>query len=184
MPLFRRCRRSGVRHHRRRGVRRTTGFACATRITARRQSTATPTKVIETTAGRVHFQPDLAAGTRFLQQSRGQEAAGRHHLALLPGGRPSEDGRDARPLKELGFAHATKAGISIGIDDMIIPKEKATSWKNAYRQIARGREAVSQRHHHGRRALQQDHRYLDARDRRDLQRHVRAPSSTTRAARN
>src|SRR3712207_7169158 len=27
-------------------------------------------------------------------------------------------------LKELGFQEATKAGVSIGIDDMIIPKEK------------------------------------------------------------
>ena len=29
-------------------------------------------------------------------------------------------------LKELGFREATKAGVSIGIDDMIIPKEKET----------------------------------------------------------
>ena len=27
-------------------------------------------------------------------------------------------------LKELGFFEATRAGVSIGIDDMIIPKEK------------------------------------------------------------
>ena len=28
-------------------------------------------------------------------------------------------------LKNLGFAHATRSGLSIGIDDLIIPKEKA-----------------------------------------------------------
>jgi len=34
-------------------------------------------------------------------------------------------------LKELGFVNATKAGVSIGIDDMIIPEEKEQEIKNA-----------------------------------------------------
>jgi DNA-directed RNA polymerase subunit beta' len=38
-------------------------------------------------------------------------------------------------LKELGFAEATKAGVSIGISDMIIPKEKELQLSNAYKQI-------------------------------------------------
>src|SRR4051812_8949589 len=38
-------------------------------------------------------------------------------------------------LKELGFREATKAGVSIGIDDMIIPKEKEQEIENAQRQI-------------------------------------------------
>ena len=38
-------------------------------------------------------------------------------------------------LKELGFAEATKAGVSIGISDMIIPKEKELQLANAYKQI-------------------------------------------------
>jgi DNA-directed RNA polymerase subunit beta' len=39
-------------------------------------------------------------------------------------------------LKEMGFTWATKAGISIGIIDMIIPKEKQVELENAYKQIA------------------------------------------------
>ena len=39
-------------------------------------------------------------------------------------------------MKELGFPEATKAGISIGISDMIIPKEKETELDNAYKQIS------------------------------------------------
>ncbi len=39
-------------------------------------------------------------------------------------------------LKEMGFRSATKAGISIGITDMIIPKEKASQLEKAYREIA------------------------------------------------
>jgi DNA-directed RNA polymerase subunit beta' len=38
-------------------------------------------------------------------------------------------------LKELGFINATKAGVSIGIDDMIIPEEKDQEIKNAQAQI-------------------------------------------------
>ena len=39
-------------------------------------------------------------------------------------------------LKELGFKEATKSGCSIGIDDMIIPKEKDEEIKAAQKQIA------------------------------------------------
>ncbi|HYV29158.1 MAG TPA: DNA-directed RNA polymerase subunit beta', partial [Candidatus Eisenbacteria bacterium] len=38
-------------------------------------------------------------------------------------------------LKELGFREATRAGVSIGIDDMIIPKEKNQEIKTAQEQI-------------------------------------------------
>src|SRR5205809_2256649 len=38
-------------------------------------------------------------------------------------------------LKELGFREATKAGVSIGIDDMIIPKEKDQEIDTAQKQI-------------------------------------------------
>jgi DNA-directed RNA polymerase subunit beta' len=39
-------------------------------------------------------------------------------------------------LKELGFEHATLAGVSIGIDDMIIPEEKRPDHRPARKQIA------------------------------------------------
>src|SRR5207245_1213298 len=48
---------------------------------------------------------------------------------------PAETVATLDKLKELGFAEATKAGISIGISDMIIPKEKQTELENAYKQI-------------------------------------------------
>jgi DNA-directed RNA polymerase subunit beta' len=38
-------------------------------------------------------------------------------------------------LKELGFREATRAGVSIGIDDMIIPKEKGQEIDTAQKQI-------------------------------------------------
>jgi DNA-directed RNA polymerase subunit beta' len=39
-------------------------------------------------------------------------------------------------LKELGFREATRAGVSIGIDDMIVPKEKTHEIAAAQKQIA------------------------------------------------
>ena len=38
-------------------------------------------------------------------------------------------------LKDLGFQYATKAGISIGIDDMVVPAEKARLVKGAQKEV-------------------------------------------------
>ena len=80
-------------------------------------------------------------------------------------------------LKEFGFANATRGGVSIGIEDLHIPREKETILKEA----GDARRAVPARlpdgQHHERRALQQSHRHLDARElrrrRRDGQGHAR-----------
>ena len=53
-------------------------------------------RVIETTAGRVIFNRDLARGRWASSTSRGQEAAQRYYLALLPGGWPGGHGGDPR----------------------------------------------------------------------------------------
>ena len=61
-------------------------------------------------------------------------------------------------LKNLGFTYATRSGLSIGIDDLIIPKEKARAGRRRPRRGHQGRIAVSRRRDHQRRALQQGHR--------------------------
>src|SRR5207253_4162595 len=38
-------------------------------------------------------------------------------------------------VKELGFRYATRAGLSIGIDDMVIPEDKYTLVKDAEKQV-------------------------------------------------
>jgi DNA-directed RNA polymerase subunit beta' len=50
-------------------------------------------------------------------------------------------------LKELGFREATKSGVSIGIDDMIMPKE-ATRRSTRPEADQGSREAISQGRHH------------------------------------
>ena len=80
--------------------------------------------VIETTAGRVVFSeiwPEELGFANF------EVAKGK--LGELIGNSYKHAGQKKTVvtldmLKELGFKEATKAGVSIGIDDMIIPPEK------------------------------------------------------------
>jgi DNA-directed RNA polymerase subunit beta' len=93
------------------------------------------TRVIETTAGRVIFNEIWPKGLGFFNK-----AAGKKQLSdiiwrcyQVAGQQGTVETLDR--LKELGFAEATKAGVSIGISDMIIPKEKELQLSNAYKQI-------------------------------------------------
>ena len=93
------------------------------------------TRVIETTAGRVIFNEIWPDGLGFFNK-----AAGKKQLSdiiwrcyQVAGQQGTVETLDR--LKELGFAEATKAGVSIGISDMIIPKEKELQLANAYKQI-------------------------------------------------
>ncbi|MDQ6626578.1 MAG: DNA-directed RNA polymerase subunit beta' [Verrucomicrobiota bacterium] len=92
-------------------------------------------RVIETTAGRVIFNEIWPKAMGFFNK-----AAGKKQLTdiiwrcyQVSGQAGTVETLDK--LKELGFTWATKAGVSIGISDMIIPKEKQTELDNAYKQI-------------------------------------------------
>ena len=63
-------------------------------------------------------------------------------------------------VKALGFTVATRAGISIGVDDMRIPGNEDRAREPRAQGSARGREPAPAGRHHGRRAPQQDHRHL------------------------
>jgi DNA-directed RNA polymerase subunit beta' len=92
-------------------------------------------KVIETTVGRVIFSeiwpPELGFYNKEVRKAelgdmiwRCYKVAGREKTVVM-----------LDKLKELGFREATKAGVSIGIDDMIIPKEKNEEIDAAQKQI-------------------------------------------------
>jgi DNA-directed RNA polymerase subunit beta' len=92
-------------------------------------------KIIETTVGRVLFSeiwpPDLGFPNRSVKKSelgdmiwRCYKVSGHEKTVIM-----------LDKLKELGFREATKAGVSIGIDDMIIPAEKDKEIDDAQRQI-------------------------------------------------
>jgi DNA-directed RNA polymerase subunit beta' len=91
--------------------------------------------VIETTAGRVIFNQIWPNDMGFFNK-----AAGKKQLTdiiwrcyQVAGQQGTVETLDR--LKELGFTWATKAGVSIGINDMIIPKEKQTELDHAYKAI-------------------------------------------------
>ena len=92
--------------------------------------------VIETTAGRVVFNEIWPQGVGFFNKACGKKQISdvifRTYQAA--GHQATVDTLDR--LKELGFYWAMKAGVSIGIIDMIIPKEKHTELEGAYKQIA------------------------------------------------
>ena len=91
--------------------------------------------VIETTAGRVVFSeiwPEELGFSNF--------EVGKGKLGELIGNSYKHAGQKKTvgtldKLMELGFQEATKAGVSIGIDDMIIPPEKNEEIKTAHKQI-------------------------------------------------
>jgi DNA-directed RNA polymerase subunit beta' len=96
----------------------------------------TTSHVIETTAGRVIFNEIWPKGVGFFNKACGKKqlsdvifrtygAAG-HHATV----------ETLDKLKDLGFYWAMRAGVSIGIADMIIPKEKHTELAHAYTQVA------------------------------------------------
>jgi DNA-directed RNA polymerase subunit beta' len=117
------------------------------------------TRVIDTTAGRVIFNQIWPKGLGFFNKPAGKKQLSDiiWRCYQVAGQQSTVETLDK--LKELGFTEATRAGISIGISDMIIPKEKQTELENAYRQI---------------RQVEQ-HRHLDARRRRNIQRDVPYP---------
>ena len=91
---------------------------------------------IDTTVGRVIFSEIWPEELGFLNKVAGKSMLGEliwtcykvcgHEKTVIMLDR----------LKELGFRSATKSGCSIGIDDMIIPKEKDQEIHNAQKQIS------------------------------------------------
>ncbi len=95
-------------------------------------------KLIETTPGRVMFNEiwPQEKGIGFFNKMAGDKQLGEivHRCYQTSGHDRTITVLD--DLKRLGFRFATKAGISMGIDDMIIPEEKKHIVENARTQVA------------------------------------------------
>ena len=119
-------------------------------------------KILETTAGRVIFNqiwPDeLGFYNKVCGKKQLSDIIWRCYKAV--GQQRTVDTLDR--LKEMGFRSATKAGISIGITDMIIPEGEVHPARKSLQGNRRGGEAIPSRHHHGRRAQEQGAGHLDA----------------------
>src|SRR5438132_242045 len=93
-------------------------------------------KVIETTVGRVIFSEIWPEDLGFPNKVVGKGQLGEliWNCYKFCGHESTVTTLDR--LKELGFYEATRAGVSIGIDDMIIPKEKTQEIETAQKQIS------------------------------------------------
>jgi len=94
-------------------------------------------RLIDTTVGRVCFNARLPKGLPFFNGLLKKRGLGQlvQFCYLRYGNERTVELVDR--LKEIGFHYATLAGISIGIDDMVIPSQKATLVEEArQKQIA------------------------------------------------
>jgi DNA-directed RNA polymerase subunit beta' len=92
-------------------------------------------KILETTPGRVRFNQIWPKGMGFFNKVAAKKQLSDIILKTyqLSGQAGTVETLDR--LKDLGFTEATRAGISIGIFDMIIPTEKKVELERAYKQI-------------------------------------------------
>ncbi len=100
---------------------------------------------LNTTVGRAIFNDHLPKGTPFvngLLKKKGVQLLV-HYAYLRYGMERTVLMLDE--LKELGFLYATKAGISIGIDDMVIPGDKTKLVEAAEREVVK----VQEQYHDG-----------------------------------
>ena len=92
-------------------------------------------KLMETTVGRVVFNSivpeELGFFNELINKSKVEDLVGRAYR-LLGSYRTSVFLDD---LKEFGFEYATLAGITVGIDDMVIPEEKEELVKQAFKEV-------------------------------------------------
>jgi DNA-directed RNA polymerase subunit beta' len=88
-----------------------------------------------TTAGRVLFNQSLPPGMPFLNKTLDKK-----QLEELVSNCYHSFGREATALlldrlKDIGFGYATQAGISVGIDDLVVPEQKKTIIDRASKEV-------------------------------------------------
>ena len=130
-------------------------------------------KVINTTVGRVILNDATPKGMPFvngLLKKKGLQQVVQY-CYLRFGLQKTVEMLDS--LKDLGFLSATKSGLSIGIDDLIVPPREGEAGRRGATGGDPRRTAVPRGRDHERRALQQGHRHLVGRHRAHRGPHVR-----------
>jgi DNA-directed RNA polymerase subunit beta' len=103
-------------------------------------------EVIETTPGRVFFNEIVPKGFGFINELLDKDKLSDLVTDVHRKLGPHETALFLDKLKDLGFHYATLSGLTIGIDDMIVPEEKVTIIREAYDEVSR----VQQDHSKGR----------------------------------
>src|SRR5580704_2572660 len=93
-------------------------------------------KVIETTVGRVLFNEIWPPELGFINRSTTKSSLGDIIWQCYRTAGHPKTVEVLDKLKALGFEHATLAGVSIGIEDMVVPKEKTVVIEEALKDVA------------------------------------------------
>ncbi|MDD5200634.1 MAG: DNA-directed RNA polymerase subunit beta' [Terrimicrobiaceae bacterium] len=93
-------------------------------------------RILETTAGRVTFNEIWPKDLGFFNKVCGKKQLSDIIWRCYQVSGQAATVETLDRLKEVGFRAATKAGISIGVSDMIIPKEKTGLVERAYKEIS------------------------------------------------
>ena len=96
-----------------------------------------------TTAGRVLFNSIIPDELGFLNATFGKKELGDLAFACFKVTGLGRTTQFLDAMKDLGFRYATMGGISVGIEDLQVPKEKADILKDADEQVTRFQKAYS-----------------------------------------
>ncbi|MCD6169819.1 MAG: DNA-directed RNA polymerase subunit beta' [Candidatus Latescibacteria bacterium] len=99
--------------------------------------------LIETTVGRIIFNQILPRGCGFVNKLMDKNQLQEITASIYRELGATQTVEFVDKLKDLGFHYATKAGVTFGIDDLIIPPEKQTIVKEAMKEVAEIQEQYS-----------------------------------------
>jgi DNA-directed RNA polymerase subunit beta' len=98
-------------------------------------------QIIETTVGRVIFNEALPAGFPYINMIVNKKTLENVVMRAFEEYSPADASLLADQLKNLGFKFATRAGITVAIEDLQTPKEKYAILDAAEQEIERSRRA-------------------------------------------
>ena len=121
-------------------------------------------KAVRTTVGRILFNRILPEELRFANQPMKRADLKRLVDSCYRLLGPAETAHLVDGVKSVGFTFATRGGLTIGLWDIVVPKDKRAMMDGADEAVARHRQAVPARPHHRGRALRAGRRAVAADD--------------------
>jgi DNA-directed RNA polymerase subunit beta' len=100
-------------------------------------------KTIDTTVGRVLFNTVLPDGIDFMNETLDKEKLQKLVAIVFRNSGTLETAQFLDRLKDMGFSYATLSGLTVGLDDLIVPQEKKKILDVAYKEAARIQESYN-----------------------------------------
>ena len=104
---------------------------------------ATPAGWVRTTVGRVLFNSIIPDKLGFLNRTFGKKQLGDLVFRSFTDAGLAETTKFLDRLKDFGFRYATIGGVSVGLDDLEVPPEKAEVLQEATEQVTRFQDAYA-----------------------------------------